>query len=114
MIVHRAIRDIQRCRKKYGKAWEQYEREVPYLFIPVSSFSLLLVHMGESNLDCVLVCILSFESALMGVTRLVITSTTITKLDVRDYGPYQAGTATDEVVHLPSARLEVFMQLIRL
>lgn len=37
MIIHRAIRDIQRCRRKYGKAWEQYEREVPYLFIPVSS-----------------------------------------------------------------------------
>jgi delta24(24(1))-sterol reductase len=36
MIIHRAIRDIQRCRKKYGKAWEEYERQVPYLFIPVS------------------------------------------------------------------------------
>ena len=36
MIVHRAIRDIQRCRKKYGKAWEEYEKQVPYLFIPVS------------------------------------------------------------------------------
>ncbi|KIV92329.1 hypothetical protein PV10_06781 [Exophiala mesophila] len=34
MIVHRAIRDIQRCRKKYGKAWEEYEKQVPYLFIP--------------------------------------------------------------------------------
>lgn len=34
MIIHRALRDIQRCRRKYGKAWEQYEREVPYLFIP--------------------------------------------------------------------------------
>jgi Delta24(24(1))-sterol reductase len=39
MIVHRAIRDIQRCRRKYGKAWEQYEKEVPYLFIPVSAAS---------------------------------------------------------------------------
>lgn len=36
MIIHRAIRDIQRCRRKYGKAWEEYERQVPYLFIPVS------------------------------------------------------------------------------
>lgn len=36
MIIHRAIRDIERCRKKYGKAWEEYERQVPYLFIPVS------------------------------------------------------------------------------
>jgi Delta24(24(1))-sterol reductase len=36
MIVHRAIRDIQRCRSKYGRAWEEYERQVPYLFIPVS------------------------------------------------------------------------------
>ncbi|OAX80747.1 hypothetical protein ACJ72_04913 [Emergomyces africanus] len=34
MISHRALRDIQRCRKKYGEAWTQYEKEVPYLFIP--------------------------------------------------------------------------------
>ncbi|KIW29313.1 uncharacterized protein PV07_05137 [Cladophialophora immunda] len=34
MIIHRATRDIQKCRKKYGKAWEEYERQVPYLFIP--------------------------------------------------------------------------------
>lgn len=37
MIAHRTRRDIIKCRNKYGKAWEQYEREVPYLFIPVSS-----------------------------------------------------------------------------
>lgn len=36
MIIHRADRDIARCRRKYGKAWERYEKEVPYLFIPVS------------------------------------------------------------------------------
>lgn len=36
MITHRAIRDIQRCRAKYGEAWLEYERRVPYLFIPVS------------------------------------------------------------------------------
>jgi hypothetical protein len=35
MIAHRATRDIQRCRATYGKAWEQYEKQVPYLFIPV-------------------------------------------------------------------------------
>lgn len=35
MIIHRAMRDIQRCRRKYGDAWKQYEKEVPYLFIPV-------------------------------------------------------------------------------
>lgn len=34
MIAHRAARDISRCRKKYGEGWRQYEREVPYLFIP--------------------------------------------------------------------------------
>ncbi|KAF2230329.1 c-24(28) sterol reductase [Viridothelium virens] len=34
MIVHRATRDIQRCQIKYGEAWEEYTRRVPYLFIP--------------------------------------------------------------------------------
>jgi delta24(24(1))-sterol reductase len=34
MIVHRAWRDIQRCRARYGEAWMEYERRVPYLFIP--------------------------------------------------------------------------------
>lgn len=36
MIIHRTNRDITRCRRKYGEAWKRYEREVPYLFIPVS------------------------------------------------------------------------------
>lgn len=36
MIIHRTYRDAERCRKKYGEAWKQYEKEVPYLFIPVS------------------------------------------------------------------------------
>lgn len=39
MIAHRATRDIQRCRSKYGEAWLEYERRVPYLFIPVSAFN---------------------------------------------------------------------------
>ncbi|KAK3114093.1 C-24(28) sterol reductase [Teratosphaeriaceae sp. CCFEE 6253] len=34
MIVHRATRDVQRCRQKYGEAWAEYERLTPYLFIP--------------------------------------------------------------------------------
>lgn len=37
MIIHRAMRDIEKCRKKYGEAWTEYEKMVPYLFIPVSS-----------------------------------------------------------------------------
>ncbi|KAF1834508.1 hypothetical protein BDW02DRAFT_498217 [Decorospora gaudefroyi] len=39
MIIHRAMRDIEKCREKYGEAWTEYERQVPYLFIPVSSSS---------------------------------------------------------------------------
>lgn len=35
MIVHRAYRDIQRCRAKYGESWMEYERMCPWLFIPV-------------------------------------------------------------------------------
>ncbi|KAJ4343850.1 C-24(28) sterol reductase [Didymella glomerata] len=34
MIVHRALRDIARCREVYGEAWTEYEKQVPYLFIP--------------------------------------------------------------------------------
>ncbi|RII23128.1 hypothetical protein CUC08_Gglean011950 [Alternaria sp. MG1] len=34
MIIHRALRDIEKCREKYGEAWKEYERQVPYLFIP--------------------------------------------------------------------------------
>ncbi|KAH6662900.1 Delta(24(24(1)))-sterol reductase [Plectosphaerella plurivora] len=34
MLTHRAHRDIRRCRARYGEAWEEYERRVPYLFIP--------------------------------------------------------------------------------
>lgn len=37
MIAHRAARDIHRCRNKYGEYWLEYERQVPYLFIPVST-----------------------------------------------------------------------------
>lgn len=37
MILHRALRDDQKCAKKYGKYWTEYKRQVPYLFIPVSS-----------------------------------------------------------------------------
>ncbi|KAL9036590.1 MAG: hypothetical protein Q9214_006063 [Letrouitia sp. 1 TL-2023] len=34
MISHRALRDSQKCEAKYGEAWEEYKRQVPYLFIP--------------------------------------------------------------------------------
>ncbi|KAB8244796.1 ergosterol biosynthesis ERG4/ERG24 family-domain-containing protein [Aspergillus flavus] len=36
MIIHRTNRDINRCQRKNGEARKRYEREVPYLFIPVS------------------------------------------------------------------------------
>lgn len=36
MILHRAYRDVNRCSEKYGEDWEEYKRQVPYLFIPVS------------------------------------------------------------------------------
>lgn len=46
MIAHRAMRDIYRCRQKYGEAWKEYERRVPYLFIPVSFNFKVLAFQG--------------------------------------------------------------------
>lgn len=44
MIAHRTVRDVAKCRQKYGAAWEEYERRVPYLFIPVGvSFPCALI-----------------------------------------------------------------------
>ncbi len=34
MIAHRAIRDIARCRKKYGEDWDEYCKQVPWIFVP--------------------------------------------------------------------------------
>ena len=41
MITHRAYRDLQRCRIKYGEAWDEYTELVPWLFIPVGSKAIL-------------------------------------------------------------------------
>ncbi|RHZ89873.1 hypothetical protein Glove_9g108 [Diversispora epigaea] len=34
VLVHRVYRDMKRCAKKYGKDWEEYCRQVPYIFVP--------------------------------------------------------------------------------
>lgn len=34
LLVHRCYRDEHRCHNKYGKAWEEYCRRVPYRLIP--------------------------------------------------------------------------------
>ncbi|XP_048213549.1 delta(14)-sterol reductase LBR [Perognathus longimembris pacificus] len=34
LLVHREARDEQHCRRKYGQAWEQYCRRVPYRLLP--------------------------------------------------------------------------------
>jgi hypothetical protein len=49
MIIHRALRDIEKCREKYGEAWKEYERQVPYLFIPVSP---VISVLSEIMLTC--------------------------------------------------------------
>lgn len=50
MITHRAYRDLQRCEAKYGDAWQEYKRRVPYLFIPVCLQSPLpTTNRGSTN-----------------------------------------------------------------
>ena len=34
LLVHRALRDEQRCARKYGAAWEEYRRRVPWRILP--------------------------------------------------------------------------------
>jgi len=33
-LMHRAMRDMQRCAAKYGKDWDRYCEKVPYQFVP--------------------------------------------------------------------------------
>ncbi|CCE66270.1 hypothetical protein TPHA_0P01120 [Tetrapisispora phaffii CBS 4417] len=34
LLLHRQQRDEQKCRGKYGKDWEEYEKKVPYKIVP--------------------------------------------------------------------------------
>ena len=34
LLVHRDLRDDEKCSKKYGKDWEKYKKRVPYKLIP--------------------------------------------------------------------------------
>ena len=34
MIIHRAVRDNEKCAAKYGKDWDDYKKAVPYVIIP--------------------------------------------------------------------------------
>ncbi|KAF2110181.1 ergosterol biosynthesis ERG4/ERG24 family-domain-containing protein [Lophiotrema nucula] len=34
MIIHRTIRDDEKCQERYGEAWTEYRRRVPYIFLP--------------------------------------------------------------------------------
>jgi delta24(24(1))-sterol reductase len=34
VLTHRVSRDMDRCAKKYGQDWDEYCRQVPYIFIP--------------------------------------------------------------------------------
>ncbi len=63
MISHRAYRDIQKCEAKYGEAWEEYKRRVPYLFIPVSCFSSLSF--------CSLCCGYRLDADFVGVSMYI-------------------------------------------
>ena len=34
MVTHRALRDQEKCANKYGKDWDEYCRQVPYVLLP--------------------------------------------------------------------------------
>jgi delta14-sterol reductase len=34
LLVHREMRDSDKCAKKYGAAWEEYKRAVPWRIVP--------------------------------------------------------------------------------
>jgi 7-dehydrocholesterol reductase len=34
LLVHRSARDDRRCAAKYGAAWDEYRRRVPYRIVP--------------------------------------------------------------------------------
>jgi delta14-sterol reductase len=34
LLIHRDLRDEEKCAAKYGKAWEEYCRRVPYKLVP--------------------------------------------------------------------------------
>lgn len=34
LLIHRDLRDDAKCRAKYGKAWEEYCKQVPYRIVP--------------------------------------------------------------------------------
>jgi delta14-sterol reductase len=34
LLVHRSLRDEEKCAKKYGKDWDEYKKKVPYAIIP--------------------------------------------------------------------------------
>jgi delta24(24(1))-sterol reductase len=60
MIVHRAYRDIERCKLKYGESWTEYEKLVPYLFIPVRLCNSFPFHDLISHADTL--CSMSFRA----------------------------------------------------
>lgn len=34
LLIHREMRDEHKCAAKYGEAWKEYRRQVPYHIIP--------------------------------------------------------------------------------
>ena len=34
LLIHREMRDEEKCMRKYGKDWEEYKKKVPWRLIP--------------------------------------------------------------------------------
>ena len=67
MILHRYFRDVERCKRKYGKDWDRYCEIVKYAFIPyVIWWNRKCFIKYEKNI-CFLIWVLDLNPFMYGI-----------------------------------------------